>query len=106
MGIEGPDTPAYLRTLGISVLVGGLCVGMSRVFLDAAKLWARLFIRRWHLHHEVALFIGASIMVVVLIMLINGVLYRGFLAGASMVFQPQNSATRDGVTQPTAPQRS
>lgn len=106
MGIEGPDTPAYLRTLGISVLVGGLCVGMSRVFLDAAKLLARLFIRRWHLHHEVALFIGASIMVVVLIMLINGVLYRGFLTGASMVFQPQNSATRDGVTQPTEPQRS
>jgi uncharacterized membrane protein len=52
------------------------------------------------------MFIGASIVVVVLVMLINGVLYRGFLAGASRVFQPQNSATRDGVTQPRQPERS
>ena len=106
MGVEGPDTPAYLRTLGISVLVGALCIGLSRIVIDAVKLLARVFIRRWHLHREVAMFIGASIVVVVLVMLINGVLYRGFLAGASGVFQPQNSATRDGVTQPRQPERS
>ena len=33
-------------------------------------------------------------------------LYRGFLAGASRVFQPQNSTTRDGIHQPTQPERS
>lgn len=106
MGIEGPETPAYLRTLMVSVLVGGACVGASRVLLDAVKVLARFIIRRWHLHSEVAQFIGAGIVVVLLVMLVNGVLYRGFLAGASVVFQPQNSTTRDGVAQPTAAERS
>lgn len=106
MGIEGPETPAYLRTLMVSVLVGGACVGASRVLLDAVKVLARLIIRRWHLHSEVAQFIGAGIVVVLLVMLVNGVLYRGFLAGASVVFQPQNSTTRDGVAQPSAAEKS
>jgi uncharacterized membrane protein len=106
MGIEGPATLGYMRTLVLAVVVGGGCVGVSRVVLDAIKVLARGIIRRWHLHQEVALFIGTAIVVVLLITLINGVLYRGFLAGASRVFQPQNSATRAGVVQPTEPERS
>lgn len=106
MGIEGAETPAYLRTLIASVAVGAVCVGVSRIVLDAAKVLARMLIRRWHLHHEVALFVGASVVVVLLVLLVNGVLFRGFLAGASAVFQPQNSTTRDGVAQPEAPERS
>jgi uncharacterized membrane protein len=106
MGIEGPGTFGYLRTLFAALVVGGACVGASRVVLDAIKLLARRLIRRWHLHHEVALFIGTAIVVVLLITLINGVLYRGFLAGASRVFQPQNSTTRAGIHQPAEPERS
>ena len=48
----------------------------------------------------VALFIGTAVVVVLLLTLINGVLFRGFLAGASRVFQPQNTTTRAGVVQP------
>ncbi len=55
---------------------------------------------------EVAQFIGTAIVVVLVVMLVNGVAYRGFLAGASRVFQPQNSTTREGVSQPTEPERS
>jgi uncharacterized membrane protein len=106
MGIEGPATLGYMRTLLAALVVGGACVGASRVVLDAIKLLARALIRRWHLHHEVALFIGTAIVVVLLITLINGVLYRGFLAGASRVFQPQNSTTRAGIHQPMEPERS
>jgi uncharacterized membrane protein len=106
MGIEGPATLGYMRTLLAALVVGGACVGASRVVLDAIKLLARVLIRRWHLHHEVALFIGTAIVVVLLITLINGVLYRGFLAGASRVFQPQNSTTRAGIHQPMEPERS
>jgi len=106
MGIEGPATLDYLRTMVVAVAVGGTCVAVSRVVLDAIKLIARSVIRRWHLHQEVALAIGTAIVVVVLVTLINGVLYRGFLAGASRVFQPQNSETRPGVNQPTLPERS
>ena len=106
MGIEGPGTAQYLRTLVIALLVGAACVGTWRILVDAVKLLARLLIRRWHLHHEVAFFIGTAVVVVLIITLVNGVLYRGFLLGASSVFQPQNSTTRAGVSQPLQPERS
>ncbi|MBV9513718.1 MAG: alpha/beta-hydrolase family protein, partial [Mycobacteriaceae bacterium] len=43
---------------------------------------------------------------VLIITLVNGVLIRGFIAGASAVFQPQNASTRQGITQPTQFERS
>jgi uncharacterized membrane protein len=106
MGLEGPSTLSYLRTLIIAILVGGLCVGVARVVLDLIKTMARFFIRRWHLHDETALFIGTAIVVVLAVTLINGVLIRGFFAGANRVFQPQNTTTRAGVTQPASQERS
>jgi uncharacterized membrane protein len=106
VGIEGPNALGYSRTLIIAVLVGGLCVGGARVLLDVIKTMARFFIRRWHLHDETALFIGTAIVVVVAITLVNGVLIRGFLAGANRVFQPQNATTRAGIVQPRQPERS
>ena len=106
MGMEGPSTLSYLRTLIIAVLVGAVCVGGARVVLDLIKMMARYLIRRWHLHDETALFIGTAIVVVLAIMLVNGVLIRGFLAGANRVFQPQNTTTRVGITQPLVPERS
>jgi uncharacterized membrane protein len=106
VGMEGPNTLGYMRTLIIAVLVGAVCVGISRVLLDVIKTMARFFIRRWRLHDEVALFIGTAIVVVLVITLINGVLVRGFLAGANRVFQPQNTTTRAGVVAPTEHERS
>jgi uncharacterized membrane protein len=106
MGIEGPGTVGYYRTLIIAVLAGGVVVGVSRILLDAVKLLARVLIRRWHVNDEVALFIGTAVVAVLVITLINGVLLRGFLAGASWVFQPQNSTTRAGVEQPAEVERS
>ena len=41
MGIEGPTTLGYLRTLIFALLVGGACVGASRVVLDVIKMMAR-----------------------------------------------------------------
>jgi uncharacterized membrane protein len=106
MGMEGPNTQGYMRTLIIAVLVAGVCVGAARVLLDLIKTMARFLIRRWRLHDEVALFIGTAIVVVLVITLINGVLVRGFLAGANRVFQPQNTTTRAGIVQPLEPERS
>ena len=106
MGMEGPGTVGYMRTIILSVFVGGLCVSTARVLIDLIKTMARFFIRRWHLHDEVALFIGTAIVVVLVIMLINGVLIRGFLVGANRVFQPQNSTTRVAITQPMDRERS
>ncbi|BBX90483.1 alpha/beta-hydrolase family protein [Mycolicibacterium boenickei] len=106
MGMEGPATLGYLRTLIIAVAVGAALIATARLLRDAVRLLARVFIRRWHLHREVAQFIGTAIVVVLVVTLVNGVLYRGFLAGASRVFQPQNSTTREGLNQPTEPERS
>ncbi|WP_454792196.1 alpha/beta hydrolase [Mycolicibacterium lutetiense] len=106
MGMEGPATLGYLRTLIIAVAVGAALIATARLLRDAVRLLARWFIRRWHLHREVAQFIGTAIVVVLVVTLVNGVLYRGFLAGASRVFQPQNSTTREGVSQPSESERS
>jgi uncharacterized membrane protein len=106
MGIQGPTTPGYLRTLIVAVAVGALLVSTVRVLIDAVKLLARVLIRRWHLHDEVALFIGTAIVVALLITLINGVMVRGFFAAASAVFQPQDSATPAGLSQPLLPEKS
>jgi uncharacterized membrane protein len=106
MGIEGPATLGYYRTVLLAIVVGGALVGVARILLDAIKVLARFLIRRLRLNDEVALFIGTAVVVVLVITLVNGVLLRGFLAGASRVFQPQNTTTREGVEQPTAAQRS
>ena len=106
MGIEGPATPGYMRTLILALLVAAACIATWRVLVDLVKLIARTLIRRWHLHSEVAFFIGTAVVVVLCVMLANGVLYRGFLAGASQVFQPQNATSAPGASQPSASQRS
>jgi uncharacterized membrane protein len=106
MGMEGPSTASYLRTLVLAAVVGGACVAVTRVLIDLIKTMARYLIRRWRLSDELALFIGTTLVVVLVITLVNGVLLRGFLAGANRVFQPQNATTMAGVVQPQAPERS
>ena len=96
MGIEGPTNPGYLRTLAVAAAVSALLVAAFRILIDVIKLLARMLIRRWHLHDEVALFIGTAIVVALLVTLFDGVLVRGFFAGANAVFQPQDSATPGG----------
>lgn len=105
-GLAGPTTPQYLRTLAIAIVVAALLVATVRALIDAVRLLARLLIRRWGLHDETALFLGTAIVVVLVVTLVNGVLVRGFFTGAGAVFQPEDAATRPGVHQPVAPQRS
>lgn len=106
MGMTGPTGPAYLRTLMVAAGVGAVLVSIARVLIDASKLLARMLIRRWRIHNETALFIGTAIVVAVLVLLINGVLLRGFFAAANAIFEPQNAATRPGLAQPTLPEKS
>ncbi|WP_036465855.1 alpha/beta hydrolase [Mycolicibacterium iranicum] len=106
MGMEGPSTTSYLRLILVAVAVAGLCIATARVLLDLIKTMARFLIRRWRLSDEMALFIGTAVVVVLVITLVNGVLMRGFLAGANRIFQPQNTTTREGVVQPEERERS
>ncbi|MCG5431296.1 alpha/beta hydrolase [Mycobacterium sp. MYCO198283] len=106
MGVEGPQTPGYLRTVLVSVAVGALVIGIARVLRDLSRLLTRLFKRRFHMHDEVALLFGVAIVVALVVMLVNGVLIRGFFAVTAAAARPQDEQTRAGVTQPTAPERS
>ncbi len=106
MGFGGPSTAEYLRALLVAVITGSLLIAAARVIKDAIKLLARLMIRRWDVNDEVAMFIGTAIVVVLVLTLVNGVLVRGFIAGASAVFETQNSGTRAGVEQPKMSERS
>lgn len=106
MGIPGPATAGYLRTVVVGLLIGGLLIAAARVVKFAITALARLMIRRWDINDEIATFIGTAIVVVLIVTLVNGVLLRGFLNGASAVFQPQNAGTRPGVEQPWQPERS
>ncbi len=106
MGIDGPTTVGYLRTFVVALVVGGALIGAARIIKDAIRLLARVMIRRWRIDDEIAMFIGTAIVVVLAVVLVNGVVYRGFVAGAETVFQPRNDATRAGVVQPLEPQRS
>lgn len=106
MGIEGPATATYVRTVGVAMLTGGLLIGAARVIKDVIKTLARLMIRRWRINDEVAMFVGTAVVVVLIITLVNGVLVRGLILGARAAFQPQNTNTRSGVEQPLEPERS
>lgn len=106
MGIDGPATATYLRTIAVAVVTGGGLIAAARLIKDVIKALARLMIRRWRINDEVAMFAGTAIVVILIITLVNGVLVRGLLAGASGVFQPQNTRTRPGVEQPQLPEKS
>ncbi|MGE2836841.1 alpha/beta hydrolase [Mycobacterium sp. SMC-4] len=106
MGLQGPSTASYLRTLALAAAVAAVCVAVTRVVIDVIKTMARILIRRWRLSDELALLIGTAVVVVLVITLVNGVLVRGFFAAANRVFQPQNATTAEGVVQPEAPERS
>lgn len=106
MGIDGPATAGYLRTLVVALPIAAMLIAAARVVKDAIKFLARGMIRRWNLNDEIAMFIGTAIVAVLIITLVNGVLVRGFLAGASAVFQPRNTATRPGVEQPLRSEKS
>ena len=106
MAIDGPVTADYLRTVPVAIAVGGALIAGSRIIKDTIRFLARLMIRRWQIDNEVAMFIGTAIVVMVTVMLVNGVLYRGFVAGANTMFRPQNAATRAGVEQPPETEKS
>ena len=106
MGIDGPATAGYLRRLVVALPIAAMLIAAARVVKDAIKFLARGMIRRWNLNDEIAMFVGTAIVAVLIITLVNGVLVRGFLAGASAVFQPRNTATRPGVEQPLRSEKS
>ncbi|MCQ4117881.1 alpha/beta hydrolase [Rhodococcus tibetensis] len=106
MGAEGTTTTGYIRTGGLSLLVGGAIIAVWRLLREWVRWIAGRLIRRWHLAISTATTAGILIVTVLFLLLVDGVLLRGIYAGANAAFSLQNSSTRDGALQPVDPKKS
>ncbi|BAH53167.1 alpha/beta hydrolase [Rhodococcus opacus] len=106
MGAEGTTTTGYIRTGGLSLLVGASVISVWRLLRELVRWIAGRLIRRWHLAIPTATTVGILIVTVLFFLLVDGVLMRGLYAATNAVFSLQNSTTRDGVEQPLDPEKS
>lgn len=97
------------RSLYIPVLLVALVVALLLLFvgrgLRAGTNKLSRFIDRYT-PAPVARVAALVIVVAVLVVLVNGALYRGLLGSAEEAFAVSDTGTADGVQQPTAPERS
>ena len=91
MGIEGPATRDYLRTIVVALIVGGVLVSVARVVKDAIKFLARVMIRRWNVNDEVAMFIGTAIVVVLVITLVRFSRPNSYCLGSGWLSMPRST---------------
>ncbi|EKT83130.1 hypothetical protein WSS_A08489 [Rhodococcus opacus M213] len=106
MGAEGTTTTGYIRTGGLSLLVGAAIISVWRLLRELVRWIAARLIRRWHLAIPTATTVGILIVTVLIFLLVDGVLMRGVYAATNAVFSLQNSTTRDSVEQPLDPEKS
>ncbi|PBC46534.1 hypothetical protein CJ179_26020 [Rhodococcus sp. ACS1] len=106
MGAEGTTTTGYIRTGGLSLLVGAAIISVWRLLRELVRWIAARLIRRWHLAIPTATTVGILIVTVLFFLLVDGVLMRGVYATTNAAFSLQNSTTRDGVEQPLDPEKS
>lgn len=106
MDAEGTTTSGYIRTGGLSLLVAAAIVLTWRGMREIVRWIAARLIRRLRLSIPTATTIAVTVVVVAAVLLVDGVLVRGLYAGTNQVFSLQNTTTRDGAEQPTAPEKS
>ncbi|TQC46202.1 hypothetical protein EEB14_27390 [Rhodococcus sp. WS4] len=106
MGAEGTTTTGYIRTGGLSVIVGAAIISAYRLLRELVRWIAGRLIRRWHLAIPTATTVGILIVTVLFFLLVDGVLMRGVYAATNAAFSLQNSTTRDGSEQPLDPEKS
>lgn len=106
MGAEGTTTTGYIRTGGLSLLVGGAIISAWRVLRDLVRWIAGRLIRLLRVSLTVAKIAGFAIVLVLVVLLVDGVLLRGMYATTNSIFSLQNTTTRDGAAAPVQPERS
>ncbi|MFC9550256.1 alpha/beta hydrolase [Rhodococcus sp. NPDC056960] len=106
MGAEGTTTTGYIRTGGLSLLVGAAIISGYRLLRELVRWIAARLIRRWHLAIPTATTVGILIVTVLFFLLVDGVLMRGIYAATNAAFSLQNSTTREGAEQPLDPEKS
>jgi uncharacterized membrane protein len=105
--IMGLEPPAPGRSLGIVVLALGvfvLFIGVARLVRWLTRWVIRLIARI--IPHRMARPLAVVAVGTLLVVLVNGVLFRGLIEAANSAFSVKDGGTADGVVPPTAPERS
>lgn len=79
-------------------------LGLFR-FLRRCTRWLTKRVGRW-IPAPIAKIVGVVLVGAVVVFLLNGVLYRGFLAVMNTIASATDQGSADGITPPTAPERS
>ena len=106
MDMEGTTTSGYLRTGGLSLLVGALVVAVYRTLRAIVRLLARLLSRWVRVPSKFAPTLGAALLVLLIVTLFNGVATQAFFAVANSAFSVRNNKVTPYAVQPQLPERS
>ncbi len=106
MNMTGTTTSGYLRTGGLSLLVGLLVVVVYRTVRQVVRLLARLLSRWVRIPSQLAPTVGAALLVILIVTLFNGVATRAFFAVANSAFSVRNDKVTPYAVRPQAPERS
>ena len=106
MDMGGTTTSGYLRTGGLSLLVGALVVAVYRTLRAAVRLLARLLSRWVRVPSKFAPTLGAVLLVILIVTLFNGIATRAFFAVANSAFSVRNDKATPYAVQPRLPERS
>ncbi|GAB4582874.1 alpha/beta hydrolase [Nocardia sp. IFM 10818] len=103
---ETSSRAAYLRTGGLSFVVGALVVAVYRTLRELVRFIARQLSRWVRVPPALAPATGALLLTVLLVTLFNGVATTAFWSVANSAFSVRNDEMTDYAVQPTEPERS
>ncbi|MFC9993334.1 alpha/beta hydrolase [Nocardia sp. NPDC127526] len=103
---ETSSRAAYLRTGGLSFVVGALVVAVYRTLRELVRFIARQLSRWVRVPPALAPATGALLLTVLLVTLFNGVATTAFWSVANSAFSVRNDQMTDYAVQPTEPERS
>ncbi|WP_307817709.1 alpha/beta hydrolase [Nocardia acididurans] len=106
MGMEGTSRAAYLRTGGLSLLVGVIVVAVYRTLRELVRFIARQLSRWVKVPPTLAPATGALLLTILIVTLFNGVATSAFFSVANSAFSVRNDTKSDFARQPTLPERS
>jgi uncharacterized membrane protein len=106
MNMKGTTTSGYLRTGGLSALVGMLVIVLYRTLRLLVRLLARLLSRWIRVPSKFAPAVGAVLLMILIVTLFNGVATRAFFAVANSAFSVRNNKVTPYAVQPQQPERS
>lgn len=106
MNMTGTTTSGYLRTGGLSLLVGAAVVTVYRTLRIIVRLLARLLSRWVRIPPRFAPTVGAALLAVLIVSLFNGLAMRAFFATANSAFSVRNDKMTPYAVQPQVPEHS